>query len=135
MPRHEFIPTPYRRLVTLSVDDFVREGIDDDEVLLLDAEMEEAVTDAIVRLELPPDSQITIAQALKAIEGAGCFEARVTQARAESERRRDTGVTHAQPLVEQIRAFLVQRPELHPLTEPIIAEALKVEAAAEGAAS
>ena len=130
----EFIPSPYRRLTTLSVDDLVREGIDGDE-LLLDAALEEAVSGALVRLEIPADSTLTIAEAVRTIEEAGAFEARVTKARAETERRRETGVTHGQPLDEQIRAWLEQKPDLHPLTEAIIAEGLNIEEVVRGGAA
>jgi len=129
------IETPYRRLVTLSEDDFIREL--DDEELLLDAALEESVQGAIVRLEIPAGSTLTIAEAQRAIDAAGAFEARVSKARAETERRRESGVTHGQPLDAQIRAWLEQKPDLQPLTEQIIAEALRIEEAlrqAEGGA-
>jgi len=123
---HGFQESPYRKLVTLSAEDLVLNAFD--EPPLLDAAMEECVPGAIIRLELPPDSEITIGQARRAIEEAGAFEVTVTQARAESERRvRESGITHAQPVDEQLREWLKLKPDLHPLTEQIIAEAMRIE--------
>jgi len=125
----QFIETPFRKLVTLSASDF---QVRDDGSA--DWECEPFPNGAIVRLEIPPGSTLTIAEAVRAIEAAGAFEARVTKPRAETERRRETGVTHGMGLEEQLRAWLKQKPELQPLTEAIIAEALKIEEAVRGGA-
>lgn len=123
-----FFPAPYRRFVTLDAEqDFEKEG-----KLAADAP---SIEDAIVRVDLPPYCPFTVAQAQKAIEAAGAFEARVTQARAETERRRETGLTHGMALDEQLRAWLELKPDLDPLTDQIIGEAMVIEEAVRGGAA
>jgi len=117
------VPTPFRKLVTLTASDF---QVSDDGS---DWECEPFPDGAIVRLELPPDSPITVAQALQTIEEAGAFEARVTKARAETERRRETDMSHGMALPEQIDEWLKGRPDYLPHRDALVAEALKIEEA------
>jgi len=125
----QFVETPYRRLVTLSADDFI--------VKFENGEVIKPLDGAIVRFDIPADSTLTVAEVRKALEEAGAFEARVTQERAESERHiRASDLTHGMALPEQLNEWLKLKPQLQPLTEALIAEALKVEAAlGEGGAS
>ncbi len=122
MPRHEFFPSPYRRLHTLTGEEF---SVEEGAVVYTG---EEPIAAGIVRLEIPPDSSLTITEAKRAIEAAGAFEARVTKARAESVRRREHDLTTGMALPEAVREWIEQKPDLLPLTEQIIAEAMRVEA-------
>ena len=120
MSRHEFFPTPFRRLQTLALSDFTEEG------LLLDA-IGDQLVGTIVRLEIPPDSTLTVDEARRAIEAAGAFEARVTKPRAETVRRRKTEISAAMGPAEALREWVQQKPELVPILDDLLAEAGGVE--------
>jgi DNA repair exonuclease SbcCD nuclease subunit len=119
----ETIPTPYRQLVTLTEADFI------DPASLVAGVIP---VGAIVRFDIPASSTLTIDEAKRAIEAAGAFEVRVTKARAESVRRRETAVTSEMNSTDALREWLAQKPDLHPLTDALIVEALRVEEAMGG---
>jgi len=122
MSRHEFFPTPFRRLQTLALSDFTEEG------LLLDA-IGDQLVGAIVRFEIPLDSALTIDEARRAIEAAGAFEAKVTKARAETVRRRESEISAGMGLREAVLAWIEQHPDIQPLSQALLIEAVRVEEA------
>lgn len=121
MQRQEFIPTPYRRLVTLTLGDLTENG----DALLPGLN----IRGAIVRFEIPASSTLSASDARRVIEAAGAFETRIAQAHAESVRRREHGVTAGLSPAEALDAWLEQKPDLKPLRDDLQAEAAQVEAA------
>ena len=121
----ESIPSPYRKLVTLSLSDLSEDGASVNPTI--------PVAGAIVRLEIPPESTLTADEARRAIEAAGAFEARVTKARSETMRRRDSDISASMGPVEALREWLAGKPDIQPLTDALITEALRVEEALGGA--
>lgn len=117
------VPTPYRRLVTITPE----------EAASLDHDLlRSRLADTIVRLEIPPDSTLTVDEARRAIEAAGAFDARVTKARSETVRRRESQVSAGMGPAEALREWLAQKPDLHPFTDALLVEALRVEEALGG---
>jgi len=123
----QFIETPYRRLVTLTAEDF---QVRDDGST--DVECEPIPEGAIVRLEIPAASWLTVEDARRAIEAAGAFEARVIKGRAETQRRRESAVSSEMSAAEALRAWLETKPDLHPIADALVTEAIRVEGALGG---
>jgi len=119
-------PTPYRRLVTIHISDF-SETMTEEACLPL--RYPEKLIGAIVRLEIPPDSRLTVDEARRAIDAAGAFEARVTKARSETVRRRESEISASMGFTEALEEWLKQKPDLRPLSDAIITEAHQVDAA------
>ena len=122
-----FFPTPYRRLVTLTWPDD-RQAFEDSSISAFPVE------NAIVCLRVPQADADQVREMVARLEAAGAYEVRIEIERAETVRRREVEV-HGLSLPDQITAWLAQKPDLHPLTEALIAEAMRVEAAMGGGAS
>jgi len=126
----EIIPTPYRRLHTLTGDDFDVD-VEDGSVFYA---AEDPIAAGIVRLEIPAGSALTVEEARRALEAAGAFEARVTKGRVETQRRRESAVSSEMSAAEALRAWLETKPDLHPIADALVTEAIRVEEALGGGA-
>jgi len=117
----ERVATPYRRFITIGLDD-----LDEDGRLL----HPEALAGAIVRVRLPEGcAAIRDPQFRRDLEAAGAYEYQIETQRAETVRRRAVEVSSEMALDEALKAWLAQRPDRKPMTEAVLAEARTVEQA------
>jgi len=89
----------------------------------------ERLSGAIVRVRVPQAADIDIGQLRRELEAAGVHEYQIETQRAEAVRRRAVEVSAETALDDALRAWLEQMPDLQPLTEQIIAEGMRIEAA------
>jgi len=109
VPYH--VPTPYRRFVT------IEDGIFDWPEL----------KGAIVRVKVSQASDLDFNALRRTAEEAGIHELQIETQKAEAVRRRVVGVTAEMAFEEALRGWIVQRPDLEPLAENLLAEARRVE--------
>ena len=122
---HKFIPTPYRRFVTV---DLVSCEATPDNGL----PSPEELADAIVRVRIGAAADVDMAALREQLEAAGVHEYQIATERAEAVRRRAVEVSAAMALEEALKAWLEQCPDLKPMMEELLAEAQAVEAAIAG---
>lgn len=123
-PLVERVATPHRRFLTLEVG--------------APWPPAEELAGAIVRVRVPQAQEVDTAELRRDLDAAGVHEYQIETQRAETVRRRAVEVSAETALDEALRAYLDQRPDLHPLTDALITEALRVEdalRAAEGGAA
>ena len=89
----------------------------------------ERLSGAIVRVRVPQAADVDIGQLRRELEAAGVHEYQIETQRAEAVRRRAVEVSAETALDDALRAWLEQMPDLQPLTEQIIAEGMRIEAA------
>jgi exonuclease SbcD len=89
----------------------------------------EHLSGAIVRVRVPQAADVDMGQLRRDLEAAGVHEYQIETQRAEAVRRRAVEVSAETALDDALRAWLEQMPDLQPLTEQIIAEAMRIEAA------
>lgn len=116
MHRAEFFETPYRRLVTIAPRDTA---------LALPDEIEGVV----IRLQVPAALAEHAREFRQTLEAAGAHEVRVEIERAETQRRRETGISAEMNPIEALRTWLETKPEIHPLADALIVEAIRIEEA------
>jgi hypothetical protein len=117
MLRSTFVPTPYRRFVTVELGDGAA------------LPPAEELTGAIVRVRIPQANDVDFTTLRRELEAAGVHEYQVETQRAEAVRRRAVEVSSEMALEDAIKAWLEQRPDLQPMTEALLAEARTVEQA------
>jgi exonuclease SbcD len=116
---HEHIATPFRRFVTLTVGE--------------EWPPTEELGGAIVRVKVPAGVDIDLAALRDDLEGACVHEIRIETERAEAVRRRAIEVSAETSMEDAIRAWLEQNPDLKPMMEELLAEAVDVERVIAGA--
>lgn len=112
----ESIPTPYRRHITLEVQNGVP--------LPIGPELEGAV----VRVNIPAGMGADAMGIRAEIEAAGAYECSVSVERAETLRRRDVDVSAGMPVDAALKAWLTENPEFVPMADELVAEAQALEA-------
>jgi exonuclease SbcD len=117
------IPTPYRHLVTLEFGLDITEYPDTSQV-----------PGAIVRARVAAGSAWQVSEIPRELQALGAYEVRVEIERAETVRRRETEISASMGPMEALREWLAQKPDLHPLTDALITEAMRVEEALGGGA-
>jgi len=118
VPTFASIETPYRTFWT--VDLYGPPGPND---------TYEHLRDGIVRVRIAASAEASPSEIRQRIMAAGAVECTVEVERAESVRRRETGVTAQSGLEESIRAWVKQKPDLERLTDELIAVAHEIEGA------
>jgi len=110
--RHEFIPTPYRKLVTLRAGEFPPD-------LYLPP-------GTIVRLQVPAAWGGNLGELRAGLEAAGMAEVRVEVERAESVRRREVAITAQSDLPTALDGYLVQKLDYQPMRDELLGVAQEV---------
>jgi exonuclease SbcD len=113
----DWVATPYRRFVTIDLEDGAALPPADE------------LAGAIVRVRVPQANDVDFNALRRDLEAAGVHEYQVETERAEAVRRRAVEVSSKMALEEAIKAWLEQRPDLQPMTEALLAEARVVEQA------
>lgn len=116
----DFIPTPYRRFVTID--------LTGDEPMPASEDIE----GAIVKLRVPEHPDWDLRELCEQIQEAGVHELSVETQRAETGRRRETAMTAGMDVGAALTEWLKQNPDFEPMAEELLAEAQAVETAIAG---
>ena len=111
----EFVPTPHRKFLT----------IDADEAMRGDA-APPYLAGTILRVRIGPGESVDLVELRRRLDTVCVSEFAIETERAEAVRRR-ADITEQTGVEEALRAWLATRPDLEPLADALVAEAVLIE--------